>query len=279
MNVTSGARSTRGARLTCLCGLALLIAFGCGGRASSQARRHVRVRIDVLTTSFRNPDQQRKSIFVLTCDPTGGTLPFASRVCADIARHPTAMLHPGAPRSFCSPNVTDQVAIATTVDGRTSTEPLDVPGCNWPGSARLGVYLAAALRQRGQLLLWERRLRCDEPPFVGPSPPSLLVCELDEIRTAERVPALAALRPAALFPANTGSRACDIPAGGPVSRFLHGTCSVSVAPGNLNHRKLVFTEAWTNGPHRQEHTWLVSLNRSPPVLLAQSGVGPPQLWW
>ncbi len=54
------------------------------------------------------------------------------------------------------------------------------PGCDRPGGARLGVFLAAARRGRGQMAFRERR-RCGghrSPAHL----PSLTVCEHDEIR-------------------------------------------------------------------------------------------------
>jgi hypothetical protein len=79
------------------------------------------------------PDNQT---FTLTCDPPGGTLAPATRLCADIVAHPEAMLSPvpmfwvscgGGPHSGSPFPPTERVSITVTSEGATTT--LDPPGC------------------------------------------------------------------------------------------------------------------------------------------------------
>ena len=136
-----------------------IVVSGCVGHETMGASDTVRVRIGMLGFPPAN------RFFTLTCHPTGGTLPFAGRVCRDIDRYPVAMLHPPNPNPNCV-GVLAEVSIRTTLDGGTS-EAEGLPGCARIGGVRFGVYLAAAERNSRLLTYWERRLRCDCPP----SPP------------------------------------------------------------------------------------------------------------
>jgi hypothetical protein len=71
-----------------LCWALAILVCGCGAHAAAQASAAVRVRIEWPGYSPDHPDE----FFTLTCHPTGGTLAFAARVCADIDRYPAAML-------------------------------------------------------------------------------------------------------------------------------------------------------------------------------------------
>ena len=160
------------------------------------------------------------------------------------------------------------------VRGQVLGVPSEAPGCNWPGSARLGVFLAATMRNRSQLLIWETRLHCDEGPFLGPHPPDVATCEDNQIRIAETVPALRAIHAAQLFPNYTGSRRCAIPVGR-TGRIIEGTCSVPDTV--IGPRNDLFVETWKVDGRVLRHSWLVTLwNRHTPKLLSQGGAPPPQ---
>jgi hypothetical protein len=261
------------------CGVVMLLVGW--GSAGARSLAHVRVEIDLVTTIRKNDGaiSRHDREVVLTCHPTGGTLPYAARVCGDIDAHPVAMLHPATPRSHCPGElpargpVTTIVGLVTTVDGvATRAQPTSL-GCPWPGGARLGVFQAAAERDAKDLATAERRLRCDEPPFLGPHAPDVSVCQSDGIRLAEQAPPLAALNAAPLFPRDTGSRPCAIETGGAVKRELQGVCTVSTRSGSL-----IFVERWTWDNLRWSHTWWFQLNGGPALLLTDYGAVPPQLW-
>jgi hypothetical protein len=254
---------------------AMLLAAG-SAHAPPAGVGHVRVEVEAVRVSQTRDSRVSKLVedFVLTCHPTGGTLPFAARICRDVDAHPVAMLHPPCERSHCLPDiglVTWFVSVVTNAGGVTTRVLSDVPGCSWPRGAMRGVYLAAALRQAAQLATWERRLRCDEGVFLGHDPPDVWVCESDAIALAERTRALAGLDAARLFPVKTGSLPCVIPVGGAGHRVLDGTCSVLGSPAEL-----VFTERWVQDAVPESHTWWFDAAGGPPLLLTDYGAIPPQ---
>jgi hypothetical protein len=87
--------------------------------------------------------------YVLTCDPTGGTLPMASRVCMVIREYPQAMLDPPPGVETCTdaPN-RPEVGVVAVFDGQT-TYFGGTPGCHRPGGTAEDIYWLAT---RGKLL-------------------------------------------------------------------------------------------------------------------------------
>lgn len=135
-----------------ICGALGIIVSGCGTQTA------VRVRIDLV--GFSHPTGS----FTLTCYPTGGTLPFAARMCADIDRYPAAMLHPPNSNSPCIGPRLPAVTISTTVSGVTSQS----VGCGRNSSVRSELYVAAAEHNPSLLTYWEQWLPCDCMPGGSP---------------------------------------------------------------------------------------------------------------
>ena len=89
--------------------------------------------------------------YSLGCNPTSGTLPFAARVCEDIATHPSAMLRPRFSSTLCySSALGPIVTVRTTWQGGPSTFSGE-PGCGWPGATPLSVYYNASQHDRDGL--------------------------------------------------------------------------------------------------------------------------------
>jgi hypothetical protein len=261
----------------------LALVAGCGGAGGHSA---IGVRISV--TTFTG-NKQHTSSFTLGCAPTSGTLPFAARVCGDIARHPGAMLNPLPARTTCAGGPTmPQLTVTTSRDGEKASFG-GSPNCGWPGGTALAVYFLAAQRDAQGLDRSEHLLRCDDDPtlLARPTPwASVVACVRGLwtprterlIRLAERVPAIAALG-ASLFPTEIGARRCTIPAGGPYpGKLLHGLCGVTVkhvwsAP------TVTFVETWPRTATTHARAILqVTITNGHARLSARRGVAPPQLW-
>jgi hypothetical protein len=111
----------------------LAVVAGCGGSGGHSA---IGLRINI--TTFTGNKQQTKS-FTLGCRPVAGTLPFAVRVCRDIARHPQPMLNPLSARTDCAGSPTmPQLMVTTSRDGEKVSFG-GSPNCGWPGGAALAV--------------------------------------------------------------------------------------------------------------------------------------------
>ncbi|MFL5963037.1 MAG: hypothetical protein ACJ757_09130 [Gaiellaceae bacterium] len=261
-----------------------LIVGGCGSatRASSVASAtSVQVRVTTYDPRSHNAADRR---YTLRCNPTSGSLPFADRICADVARHPVSMLAPGRARSLCGGRIFGPVIeVKATRNGRTSSFG-GQPGCGWPGGAALAVYWAASIRDTKWLSIFEPRLRCDDDPRLLAMPPrwpSIAACMHGRwtprterlIRVAEHVPSLAGLAPRGLFPDDIGVRRCAIDAGGPELRTIDGLCSVNVKDV-WSTPEVSFTEEWA----KRRHSWRVTILDGTPRLDSQTGPVPPQLW-
>jgi hypothetical protein len=250
-----------------------LIVFAAALVAVPAASAGVSLRIEVA----------RGPTFSLRCDPAGGTLPFAPRVCRDIAAHPQAMLAPTRARSLCvgGPNMP---GLTVTLDGHASLN--GSPFCNWPGGTALGIYWAASRHDAAMLARVEPRLRCDDDPalLVKPTPwASVAACVHGRwtprterlIRIAGRVPALDGFFPARLFPVDIGARRCTIPTGGLAMRRLRGTCGVNVTRV-WGTPTVAFVERWPTATGSARHMWRVIVRRGRPTLADESGPTPPQ---
>jgi hypothetical protein len=266
------------------CGL-LLVPFGSAGRAASADS--ITVRIRVTTYAATVPHTQS---FSLTCDPTSGSLPLASRVCRDIRLHPAAMLNPPRPRWTCAgPAGSPTLTVTTSSRGATHTFGGE-PGCDWPVGPTIEVYWAAIQRDEMKLGRVEPTLRCEEDPtlLARPTPlASAVACvhglwtprSEELIRLAEKTPALAGLEPSHLFPRDIGAMRCTIHAGGFVrGRTLSGLCGVTMK--NVWSKATVsFTEDWPSGAGKTaRHIWHVVVKGKRVISISQSGPVPPQLW-
>jgi hypothetical protein len=263
-----------------------LITGGCGnGRPSSAIS--VRVRVTTYDARSHTPTERR---FTLGCKPTSGSLPFAARLCADVARHPVSMLSPGRARSVCGGRVFGPVVDVTTVRSGQAASFGGQPGCGWPGGTALAIYWAAATRDARALSALEPRLRCDDDPTLLAMPPqwaSIAACThglwtpqaARLIRLAGTVPQLAGLGPRTLFPRDVGTRRCAFTAGGPVSRTIQGLCGVNVK-NVWSAPEVAFTEQWTwAGTHTaKRHRWRVRITAGRPRLVSEAGLIPPQRW-
>jgi hypothetical protein len=138
---------------------ALLLLTACGGR--QRAAIHLDIRI-----ASGLGAQHHVASFVLDCGPAGGTLPYARRICADVAAHRQAMLQPIRARSVCLGAVGGPVVTVIVSDrGRTSRFEGE-PFCAWPGGTPLGLIWAASRRDTKTLATAEARLRCDVDPVL-----------------------------------------------------------------------------------------------------------------
>jgi hypothetical protein len=263
-----------------------------GGVSRAAEREKLSVRIDL--TTYRAAIRHVRS-FSLTCNPTGGGLPLAGRVCRDIAFHPRAMLYPprpGPPRKsqLClgGPSM-PQLSVTVTRDSRTRTFG-GSPGCSWPGDQAVAVYYDAAERDTRDLTRGESELRCDEDPvlFRVPTPnASVVACRHglwtprseQLIRLAETSPALSAFQPSQLFPHDIGALACTIHAGGPFpGRELLGLCGVTMRNVWAN-ATVSFTEDWPSGTRKTlHHVWHVVIRGKRIIATSQRGPAPPQTW-
>jgi hypothetical protein len=261
------------------------------GDASAAPRHAVSVQIRLIT--YR-ASAQKEQTFSLMCNPTGGSLPFAARICRDATLHPKAMLdpphrRPGGKTIVCSGGpFMPQLSVSATSSGATRRFS-GSPGCSWPGDQAVSVYYDAAKNDKRDLTRAESLLRCDEDPalFAVPTPlASVVACthglwtprSEQLIRLAEKAPALAGLKPSRLFPHDIGALHCTIPAGGPhPRRNLAGVCGVTMK-NVWSNATVSFTEDWTSGPNKTvRHIWHIVIRRMRVVGSSQSGPVPPQL--
>jgi hypothetical protein len=279
-----------------------IVAFGLAAGALAHAadrenlavpRAGVSVRVGVTTYVS---GVRRMQSFTLTCNPRGGSLPFAARICEDIKLHPKAMVDPPTPgpppdkRSSCSGGpFMPQVSVRARRNGRIRTFS-GSPGCDWPGGQAIAVYFDAAEGDARDLPRSELELRCDEDPtlFTVPTPlASVAACRHglwtahaeQLIRIAAATPELAALGAAHLFPHDVGALPCTIHAGGPYpGSRLAGTCGVTIR-NPWATATVSFTEDWHSTPGRTaRHIWHVAIKRKRVIATSQSGTPPPQLW-
>ena len=254
-----------------------LTAAGCGGV-------HTRAAISVHVTVTA----KRTTTYTLTCRPASGTLPFASRVCRDVARHPQPMLDPLPSRTACLGTPGLDVKVSATDDGKTASFD-GLPDCAWPGGVGLAIYYDAAQRNAHWLALDEHHLGCDDDPtlLVKPTPwPSVFACTHNLwtprtarlIRVAAHLPQIASIDHG-LFPAQIGARACVIPAGGPAPGLrLQGTCEVTVK-NVWSTPTVTFVESWPRtGAKRYRAILRVVFVHGKPGPVEHLGVALPQLW-
>jgi hypothetical protein len=266
------------------CGL-LLVGFGGMGRTVRTDSISVRIRVTTYSGTVGHVHS-----FSLTCNPTGGSLPLAGRMCRDISLHPRAMLDPPKPRWWCSlPAGSPTLTVTTSSSGATHTFG-GAPGCEWPVGPTIEAYWAAIQRDEKELGRVELTLRCEEDPtlLAHPTPlASAVACahglwtprSEELIRLAEKTPALAALQPSHLFPHDIGAVSCTIQAGGFVpGRKLSGLCGVTLK--NVRSKTTVsFTEDWPSGAGKTaRHIWHVVIQGKRVISSSQSGPVPPQRW-
>lgn len=271
----------------------MLVAVGAPAQASRLAARAA-VTLQIRVASGVAGKRRVRS-YVLTCSPTGGTLPFAGRVCEDVRRHPRAMLDPpiaapGQARVVCAGGPwMPLVSVRATRNGVTRVFS-GSPGCDWPGNQSLSVYYDAATHATAYLPTSELELRCDEDPVLlaVPTPlASVVACRHGFwtphaerlIRVAAHAPELAALGAPTLFPHDVGVLPCVIHAGGAYpGRRLPSRCGITVR-NPWATATVSFTEAWPTTPGRTaRHTWHVSVRRNRAVAVTQDGAAPPQTW-
>ena len=138
----------------------------------------------VLESARGRPATQHVQTFTLACDPPRGTLPFAARLCADIAAHPLALLTPPAARGTCigppalepgwTGSVVSNVEVTTVAGGTTDRFDLghEPAECRWPTGLSASLYAAAAARDAKALRAREAKLGCLEDPvlLIEPTP-------------------------------------------------------------------------------------------------------------
>jgi len=266
---------SRGLRAACASVLLALTAAGCGSGTPTRSAISVRVTIHTVT-------------YTLTCRPTSGTLPFASRVCRDIGRHPQPLLDPLSARSTCLGGPGRGVSVSATGHGNTVSFG-GRPDCDWPGGVGLAIYYDAAERNAHGLASDEHNLGCDDDPtlLAKPTPwPSVFACTHNLwtprtahfIRVAEQLPQIDSIVHG-LFPTEIGARACTIPAGGPPPGIrLAGSCEVTVKKV-WSMPTVTFVESWPREGNKHWRAILrVTFLHGKPGTIVHLGVAPPQLW-
>jgi len=263
------------------------LAAGCGGSGSKAA---ISVKVIVQSYFFgkeHSPKRETRS-YSLTCDPVGGTLPYAARICRDIARHLQPLLDPLAARYGCSggPNMA-VVTVTARTNGHTTTFSGN-PDCTWPGGVGLAVYFAAAGHEARYLAPTERRLRCDDDPalLVTPRPEvSVFACthNLWTLRTAELIriakhaPSVRSLGPN-LFPNQIGNPQCTIHGGGRAPGVVfHGVCEVTVKKV-WSTPTVTLVESWRDAGKRWRSGVRLVIRDGHVTSTHRIGVDPPQLW-
>jgi hypothetical protein len=288
--------------LASCCGLVALLA-GFGVARGSEVPANVNVQLTV-TTYDPWPTVDQIQTFTLTCDPVGGTMPLADRMCNDIEQHPAAMLAPRqvGPQILCGgiPNA-PTVSVSATANGVTN---VFGPSCDNPGGVAASIYWAAARNDEQSLDELEPQLVCDEDPglYRQPTFPSIFAClgglwtdhAAQAIRTAETTSQIAKLAPRKLFPHRIGAQACTLPGsiGGQCGVLENESGSASIvtfveywgagalAPAptqnkhDLDHNFL--TNFTTTAPGKR-HNWRVVIRNDKVVDVSQSGPVPPQL--
>jgi hypothetical protein len=256
---------------------------GCGGGTHGQTALSITVEHYVFAK-----DAQPKEVtehFSLGCRPVSGTLPFAARVCVDIARHRQAMLAPREQRSACGGSPFMPMLSISVKRGWSGGGISGSPWCGWPGGTPIEIYYAASVRDAKGLRRAEPLLRCEDDPllFATPTPwASVAACTHglwtraaeQAIRVAATAPAIAGLNPGMLFPRDPGAKRCRIPAGGPSpGRTFAGLCEVKLT-GAPSAKAVHFAETWSVARRRFTHSWVIRGR----TLLTQSGSPPPQMW-
>jgi hypothetical protein len=269
----------------------LLTGLGFSGTSRAAPRERISVRIKM--TTYLATIRHLRS-FTLTCNPTGGTLPRAERICRDIGLHPQAMVDPptpGPPRKsiVCAGGpFMPELSVTATANGTTRTF-AGSPGCTWPGDQAIAVYYDAAVKD-AYLSRSESELRCDEDSvlFELPTPlASVVACRHglwtsrfeQLIKIAETTPGLVALQASQLFPHDFGALPCTIHAGGAFpGKKLSGLCGVTTK--NVGSKVTIsLTEDWPNDVGKTgRHTWRVVIQGKRVIATSQSGEAPPQLW-
>jgi hypothetical protein len=241
------------------------------------------------THSFRS--------FSLTCDPTGGNLPLADRICANILRYPRTMVNPpprkaDIPYHICSGCALlghTEITVTTTANGATHSFD-NTGGYYGLRDVRLDdairLYRAAIDGNEPALVAFEPGLRCRrDPAFLCVD--AITYGVRDSIVAAGTATAFSRLQPISrLFPETIGTETCVIPVGGRApARPLTGRCSVDVRGLEKPSSRpiVVFTETWpVSARATASHTWHVLLTgyraTSKVVSVTQSGALPPQAW-
>jgi hypothetical protein len=266
--------------------IAVLAISGCTSAKHSNATKST-ISVEVRVTTYDpRSHKQIAHRYSLDCDPISGSLPFAQRLCADIARHPISMLSPGRSRSVClGPVFGPVLSVSGTLNGHSSSFSGE-PACDWPGGTALAIYWAASTQNTQLLTMMEPRLRCDDDPklLAMPAPwASIAACvhglwtprSERLIRVAEQVAPLAGLNARQLFPHDIGVQRCAIHAGGLGLRTVSGRCGVKITQV-WGTPRVTFTEEWPGGRHVHRHHWRVTIAHGIPHLASQSGDAPPQ---
>lgn len=272
-----------------LAGVVAAGATASGLSAAAPPKVSIQIEVKTYDRTQASPAAKTQS-FTLTCNPTGGTLPLASAVCADIGRYPAAMLDPAPNRWQCLGEILGpSLKIRATANGKTVRYGGE-PFCDLPSGTAVGVFWEASQNNNPELTKTSARLRCGEPPVITESNDSFGACEHGLwtvhseklIHVAEQTPAVAALQPERLFPADIGLRACQIPAGGnprSVQRLLQGQCQVSLK-NSWSRPTVTLVEDWPIGTSGKtaRHVWQIRITGNRAAVVSQAGPVPPQLW-
>src|SRR3954451_12834895 len=228
MSGTAGEVSNTLRRMTLRVTLATLSAAvllaGCG----HGPRAEISLRVEAYGFTAGAPEAR---IRTLTCRPTGGTLPFAARICSDLARQPNAMLRPAPPQcvTLGGPWPTPRVHVTGDARGRRVAFSGEPSNCDAVSS----VYADAAWGSAAGLVVSERWLRCLENPGVSARTVTFLACHDGSwspharrlIRAAATVREVAALHRDGVFPRNVGVRECRVGERGLCAVYLHNAWS------------------------------------------------------
>lgn len=270
-----------------LAALAWLVT-ACGGADISTRKSRVSIEIQLTTYTSGARPKRRTRTFSLGCLPVSGTLPFADRLCRDIARHPQAMLDPldpDRPRSVCLGLLNGPSLMVRVKVGLKQTSFGGQPFCGWPGGTALGLYWAATQHDLRTLARLEPRLRCDDDPALLVWPwrwASINACvrglwtahSARLIRVASGAREIGALRLAHFFPRNVGARPCAIPTR--EERTLQGLCGVYLKDV-WSRPTVTFVETWPLVCGSARHRWRVAVTGNRAEFVAESGPRPPQL--
>ncbi len=268
------------ATIALCCGLLVLLA-GFGGTDRSSRADTISLQFELDTWTHKGGMEPQARSFSLTCNPTGGTLPLAERICRDVELHPKVMLDP--PPRICNTGAKrpPTLAVMATANGRTTR--FDT----WKNcGVTIEIYSSAIEENLAEVERLEPQLRCFEGAMVRAHFMSVHACRRglwtprwrSLIRLAESTPSLAAVRPARLFPGNVGVRECTIPTGGTSRERLPGVCAIS-AKGAWPSPILGFRETWTGpGGRTRRHTWRIVFDNGRVISVSESGQLPPQAW-
>jgi hypothetical protein len=268
--------------------------FAHGADLAGQTVERAGIEVNVAVTAGQLGSRRVRS-FTLTCNPVGGTLPLAQRICRDIKLHRKAMLDPpkpGPPRKtiVCSGGRSMPLVSVRATRGGTTRTFSGSPNCDWPGSQALAVYFEAASNDTSSLPMSELELRCDEDPTLlsVPTPlASVVACRHglwtahaeNLIRIAASAPKLVAFQAATFFPHDVGALPCTIHAGGAYpGKKLPGLCGVTIH-NPWAEATVSFTEDWPIAAGRTaRHIWHVLIKRNHVIATTETGAPPPQTW-